>query len=1014
MASSHSGPASPASSTPPPSSAYARLIAPTITRNSSSSSSRSTTTCSSTSSVQAVPMRPPPIETSTAATSRSQLPSNRHSENEAEHDTSYTSPGLSVGGRGGLARNGPRSNRLGTSPQARHVPPSIVALSPSPSPILNMASKRQSNTETVSGTSPSTPLGKSFLAQQDLSPNSSTIPLRVTISVDPNDRLSHDRESHSAERPRSSGNSPVRGRHGHLSTPSSPTNSYRALGGKPRTLSVDAGQNWGGSHRSRARDGDDRERRQSQVSSASSGALKKHSLDDWVLGEELGVGSYSTVYCVTPSANTHSPTSPQPARKYALKVINQAHLIQEKKVKYAMVERDALIRLSDPRPSKGHKRGVSSSSSSGYAQTGSAGKRRSTASIGGQSSMASVSGGTVSNSKKDTRDRLSIVTTSSAASSPVLTASSGSTQLSPTAVSGGGGNIKGRRPSRSAEPPTPVQEQTEMLIRGGEDGKDGQDGQETPSREWDRDRDWDNMTRSRPPSPVREESAEGGEKEKDEEEQSGAEPAELGAAIHLTLPPPQIPSTPEPRGSPLLSTDGHRTSRETPRDRPHLTPKRRRQSLAPSERSVKSASTTGKMSAAAHPGVVRLYSTFNDSSSLYFVLSLASNGELASIIRKHGSLDITSARYYAAQLIDTLEFVHSRGVIHRDLKPENILLDEDMRIKITDFGSAKIIAKDEPIVDDSSRSRSFVGSADFVSPEVLRNEVATTASDIWAFGCVLYQFICGKPPFRGATDYLTFQKILKREVEFPKGIDEDAKSLIDTILDLEPNLRPSITFIKTHPFFQPIDFSTLWTIPAPPISSGLREPSKSTTTLAQLEASDIWGVFEGSDVGEEDEDGFEYDADTVSPRPEGGAVGEGMMEPLFDRRAAASAVHNVDHPKFSRLRNQYINLGEDLDPPRPAYAGAGTGGRGKREKEVEKKKGGKARGLSHGSESSGGNRSALAGWLEAIKFGGAGGGGMSGSATSVAASDTVRTPGTGRLDLDLAVVRGPTGEVGRV
>lgn len=57
----------------------------------------------------------------------------------------------------------------------------------------------------------------------------------------------------------------------------------------------------------------------------------------------------------------------------------------------------------------------------------------------------------------------------------------------------------------------------------------------------------------------------------------------------------------------------------------------------------------------------------------------------------------------------------------------SILLDEDMRIKITDFGSAKIIAKDEPIVDDSSRSRSFVGSADFVSPEVLRNEVATTA-----------------------------------------------------------------------------------------------------------------------------------------------------------------------------------------------------------------------------------------------------------------------------------------------
>lgn len=65
--------------------------------------------------------------------------------------------------------------------------------------------------------------------------------------------------------------------------------------------------------------------------------------------------------------------------------------------------------------------------------------------------------------------------------------------------------------------------------------------------------------------------------------------------------------------------------------------------------------------------------------------------------------------------------------LHADSCILSILLDGDMRIKITDFGSAKIIAKEEPVVDDNSRSRSFVGSADFVSPEVLRNEVATTA-----------------------------------------------------------------------------------------------------------------------------------------------------------------------------------------------------------------------------------------------------------------------------------------------
>lgn len=83
---------------------------------------------------------------------------------------------------------------------------------------------------------------------------------------------------------------------------------------------------------------------------------------------------------------------------------------------------------------------------------------------------------------------------------------------------------------------------------------------------------------------------------------------------------------------------------------------------------------------------------------------------------------------------------------------------------------------------DDGRKRSFVGSADFVSPEVLRNEPAIYASDIWAFGCILFQLLVGKPPFRGATDYLTFQKILKREFDYPDGMDEQAKDLIDAVL----------------------------------------------------------------------------------------------------------------------------------------------------------------------------------------------------------------------------------------
>ena len=150
--------------------------------------------------------------------------------------------------------------------------------------------------------------------------------------------------------------------------------------------------------------------------------------------------------------------------------------------------------------------------------------------------------------------------------------------------------------------------------------------------------------------------------------------------------------------------------------------RKRRQSLAPSERSVKSG-----RGGQAHPGVIRLHSTFNDHMSLYFVLDLAKNGEMLGYLRKYGSLDIDSARYYAALLIDTIEFMHERGVIHRDLKPENILLDADMRTKVTDFGSAKIVKEGEDVGPEEERKRSFVGSADFVSPEVLRNDPAVAA-----------------------------------------------------------------------------------------------------------------------------------------------------------------------------------------------------------------------------------------------------------------------------------------------
>ncbi|ORY76543.1 kinase-like domain-containing protein [Leucosporidium creatinivorum] len=196
-----------------------------------------------------------------------------------------------------------------------------------------------------------------------------------------------------------------------------------------------------------------------------------------------------------------------------------------------------------------------------------------------------------------------------------------------------------------------------------------------------------------------------------------------------------------------------------------------------------------------HPGIVRLYWTFQDQRSLYYVLELAKNGELLKWIKKFGSFHLPSARFYAAQILSAVEHMHSKGVIHRDLKPENILLDDKMRVKITDFGTAKLqttAAKEEEEDPSKPRSRSFVGTPEYVSPEILsEKKESSPSSDYWGFGCILFQILAGRPPFQARTEYLMFQKIINLEYEFPLGFPPDAKDLVEKLLvSSRPPLSP--------------------------------------------------------------------------------------------------------------------------------------------------------------------------------------------------------------------------------
>ncbi|CDO95398.1 unnamed protein product [Kluyveromyces dobzhanskii CBS 2104] len=209
-------------------------------------------------------------------------------------------------------------------------------------------------------------------------------------------------------------------------------------------------------------------------------------------------------------------------------------------------------------------------------------------------------------------------------------------------------------------------------------------------------------------------------------------------------------------------------------------------------------------------GIISLFFTFQDETSLYFLLEYAPNGDLLSLMRKHGSVNEVCTKYYAAQIIDALDFMHSKGVIHRDLKPENILLDTDMKAKLTDFGTARLLESTSPgdiKYDLLTRSNSFVGTAEYVSPELLNDSYVDFRCDIWAFGCIVFQMIAGKPPFKANNEYLTFQKVMKVQFAFTAGFPVRIRDLVKNILIKDPDRRILIPQIKAHQFFADVNFN---------------------------------------------------------------------------------------------------------------------------------------------------------------------------------------------------------------
>ncbi|MCL7030805.1 hypothetical protein MKW94_009144 [Papaver nudicaule] len=319
-----------------------------------------------------------------------------------------------------------------------------------------------------------------------------------------------------------------------------------------------------------------------------------------------------------------------------------------------------------------------------------------------------------------------------------------------------------------------------------------------------------------------------------------------------------------------------------------------------------------------HPFLPTLYAEFEASHFSCVVMEYCSGGDLHSLRHKQPGkrFSLTSARFYAAEVLVALEYLHMLGIIYRDLKPENILVRSDGHIMLSDFDlslcSNAIPAVESPDASPfnnnnsssactaislyqkpstaksqslfcfggnrsfrsrkvrtittnrqfvaepvSARSCSFVGTHEYVSPEVASGKSHGNAVDWWAYGIFIYELIYGFTPFAGETNEMTLRNIVKKKLSFPTESPASmselhARELISELLVKDPEKRLGVkkgsAEVKTHAFFKGLNFALVRSYPPPSI------PSQKPTAAARFSTSSC----QDADIKKNQSTGFDF------------------------------------------------------------------------------------------------------------------------------------------------------------
>lgn len=217
------------------------------------------------------------------------------------------------------------------------------------------------------------------------------------------------------------------------------------------------------------------------------------------------------------------------------------------------------------------------------------------------------------------------------------------------------------------------------------------------------------------------------------------------------------------------------------------------------------------------PFIVGLHYAFQTTDKVYLVLDFVGGGDLFHHLRMQKKFPQECVKFWAAEIVCALDVLHAKSIVYRDLKPENILLEPDGHIVLVDFGLAKQM-QNSSVQGVEGRSNSFVGTPEYLAPEVVQGTGHSMSVDWWTLGILLFELLIGKPPFKSKDLSILYQKIVSEDVVVPSNsaiekLSLDARSLLRGLLCRNPSTRLGAhgggMQVRAHPFFGSIDWALL-------------------------------------------------------------------------------------------------------------------------------------------------------------------------------------------------------------